>query len=79
MPYKYLVHIKALDDRVEQRVEAIEQADHLHGRGLGRQVGEAADVAEVDGDAVEALRVDFVAEFQLFGHVAWQHLVQQRL
>lgn len=50
-----LVHIILLDAGVEQLVELVEHVDHLHGGAVGRELGEADDVAEVHGYTVEVL------------------------
>lgn len=50
-----LVHIILLDAGVEQLVELVEHVDHLHGGAVGRELGEADDVAEVHGHTVEVL------------------------
>ena len=66
--YTHLVHIKDLKDGIEACVEIIEEIDNLHGRALGREVGEPDDVAEIDGDVLVELAGERAAFLQLFSH-----------
>lgn len=58
----------AAQNGIEQRVEVIEQAHHLHGLTQGRDGGETHNVTEVYGDMVKVLRLHGRASFQSFGH-----------
>ena len=60
-------------------VESIEQVDDLMRCTSGREVREADDVAEVDGDAVEELRLDDAVALELVGDARGQHLIEQSL
>jgi len=51
----------------------------VHGTAACRDVREADDVAEVDGDAVELLRFDVSVHLELFDDLPRQHLTQQRV
>lgn len=55
-------------DGVEDRVEVIEQVDHLDGFAVGRDGGEADDVAEIKRHAVEMLGLDCAADLQSLSH-----------
>jgi len=66
----HLVDVEVVDDGVEAGVEVVEQRHHLHGGALGRQRREPHDVAEVDGDAVEGLRLHRLPSLQLLRHRA---------
>lgn len=56
------------DDSVKDRVEIVEEVDHLDGFAVGWDGGEAHDVAEVNGHAVKMLWFDYAANFQSLGH-----------
>ena len=63
--------------RVEARVDVVEQVDHLH-RPERRAVGvEVADAAEEDADGAVLLGVDGLAGAQAFGDARRQDRVDQ--
>lgn len=64
----YLVNVKVLDNRVETRVEVVQQIDHLQRRALGRQAREAHDVAEVNCHLIVRLGDYALPEDQLRRH-----------
>lgn len=47
----------AVEDAVEVFVHVVEHVHHLHGRAVVAEGGEAHDIAEVNGDLVEQLRL----------------------
>ena len=65
---EYLVNIVAFDGGVEHGVEVVQQTDDLHGCAQRRDGGEAHDVAEVDGDLGERLRLHVAAHLQTLRH-----------
>jgi len=74
-----LVDVEALDDRVEARVDVVEEADDLEGRALAAQRREGDDVGEVDGDRLEELGLHALPVLQPQRHLARQHRQQQPL
>lgn len=64
----YLVHVVATEHGVKQRVEVIEQVDHLDGVAEGGDGGETHNVAEIDGHLVEILRLHRAAGLESLGH-----------
>ena len=60
-PLTHLVHIVVIYGGIEHGVEVIEQLDHLHGGGHGRDGREAHDVREVDGHLLEGLSLHGLA------------------
>ena len=53
----HLVDVVIVDRGVEHGVEVVEEVDDLDGRAHGGDRRKADDVAEVDGDVIEALRL----------------------
>ncbi|KAF4080699.1 hypothetical protein AMELA_G00174300, partial [Ameiurus melas] len=49
--------VMAVEDAVEVFVHVVEHVHHLHGRAVVAEGGEAHDIAEVNGDLVEQLRL----------------------
>lgn len=65
---QHLVDVMVADDSIKDRVEIIEEVDHLDGFAVGWDGGEAHDVAEINGHAVKVLRFDCAANLQSLGH-----------
>lgn len=65
---QHLVDVVVADNRVKDGVEIVEEVDHLDGFTVGRDGGEAHDVAEVNGHAAKMLWFDYAANFQSLGH-----------
>ena len=53
----HLVDVVIVNRGVEHGVEVVEEVHHLDGSTHGGDRREADDVAEVDGDVIEALRL----------------------
>ena len=56
------------NDGVEAGVEVVEKVNHLHGRGICRDVGERNYVGKVDGCFVEKLRKNRLAYLETFSY-----------
>lgn len=65
---QHLVDIVVADDSIKDCVEIVEEVDHLNGLAVGRDGGEAHNVAEVNGHAAKVLWFDYAANFQSLGH-----------
>jgi len=50
----HLVHVEVRDDGVAVRVQVVQEVDHLERRRLGRQLGEADDIASKKTRKLEA-------------------------
>lgn len=64
----HLVDVVQSDDGIEERVEVVEEVDHLDGVAESRDGGEAHDVAEVQRDLTEMLGFDGFARLQRLSH-----------
>lgn len=57
-------------DAVKVLVDVVEHVDHLHGRAVVAQCGEAHDVTEIDGDLLKQLWLHFARLLQGAHHRA---------
>lgn len=64
----YLIHIVAAQNRIEERVQVVEQAYHLNGLAQRRDDGETHDVTEVYGNLVKVLWLHRCPHFQSSSH-----------
>ncbi len=53
--------------------------NHLHGRAVRREIGETANVAEIDAHVVVRLGLDLVALHELRGHGGREETIQKSL
>lgn len=61
----YLVNIIKPDNTVEGTVQVVQEVYHLHGRTLRTQRRKADDIAEINGDTFELLRLHHLSGHQL--------------
>ena len=64
---------------VNGRVDLVEEGHDVHGRQLGGHPHEVLDLGEEDSDGLEVLGVHVLPLLHGFGHLARNHLVQQRV
>lgn len=60
-----LIYIVITNDSVKSAVQVVEEVNDLHGRGRGAELGEADDVAKVNGHTFETLRLHYFTRHQL--------------
>lgn len=65
---KHLVDVVVANDGIKDRIESVKELNHLNGFTVGRDGGEAHDVAEVNRHAVKMLWFNSAANFKSLGH-----------